>query len=556
MTKDADVLSQFHPLIARWFTRQFVVPTGVQVESWRRIADGEHVLITAPTGSGKTFAAFLWAINQLVTGNFTPGHTSILYVSPLRALNNDIRRNLLGPLDKLRQDFQQAGVSFPNIRVETRSGDTPPSERERMQRHPPEILITTPESLNLLLSSHGGRSILRGIATVIIDEVHAVLGENGSGKTTLMNVLYGLYAPDDGRIEIRGARVAFASPRDAIARGVREFDFLRAAEPYKIRLADGVRQTATLRVWAPTLRGRLHRAMRRAALWIRGEAAGAAAAPRGRAAEGALRPTARPGGAVSVRRYRPGDEEAMADLYNAAHGHLAGFIERSGERLGWFLSRPGLERDGICVAERGDRLVGYAVVTSEGDILELAADPGDPWPVADALLAAAEAYVLARGGDRVAVLLPPAYAAHDVALWDRGYGLRPESLGQWVLMDAASVMEAILGEKLREGTAPPPGRFLLRVARGLYADPLPPCIHITVSREAVKVSTEEGAADVTIAVTAEDLAELIYGGGRPAASWAAGRMRIRPRHRVVRGLALLRALQVTDAWYFPMVDCR
>jgi ATP-dependent Lhr-like helicase len=169
-------LSQFHPLIARWFVERVGQPTAVQEESWQKITGGEHLLITAPTGSGKTLAAFLWAINQLVTGQFHTGHTSVLYVSPLKALNNDIQRNLLGPLGKLREIFLEAGTGFPDIGVRTRSGDTPPSDRLQMQRRPPEILITTPESLNLLLSSAGGRSILRGISTIILDEVHAVVG--------------------------------------------------------------------------------------------------------------------------------------------------------------------------------------------------------------------------------------------------------------------------------------------------------------------------------------------------------------------------------------------
>ena len=152
-------LSQFHPLIARWFVERVGQPTEVQELSWQKITGGENLLITAPTGSGKTLAAFLWAINQLVTSQFPTGHTSVLYVSPLKALNNDIQRNLLGPLSELREIFLEAGTDFPDIGVRTRSGDTPPSDRLQMQRHPPEILITTPESLNLLLSSAGGRSI-------------------------------------------------------------------------------------------------------------------------------------------------------------------------------------------------------------------------------------------------------------------------------------------------------------------------------------------------------------------------------------------------------------
>ena len=168
--------SRFHPLVAKWFTEKIGKPTDVQAQAWRKIADGEHVLITAPTGSGKTLTAFLWSINQLVTGTLPIGHTSVLYVSPLKALNNDIRRNLLEPLHGLRQVFEQSGNAFPNIRVLTRSGDTPQSDRRQMQRRPPEILITTPESLNLLLSSNSGRSVLTKISTVILDEIHAVVG--------------------------------------------------------------------------------------------------------------------------------------------------------------------------------------------------------------------------------------------------------------------------------------------------------------------------------------------------------------------------------------------
>ena len=176
MNENQDPLSLFHPLIRKWFTERLGPPTGIQSHAWPEIALGRHVLVTAPTGSGKTLTAFLWAINQLVTGAWTPGRTRVLYVSPLKALNNDIQRNLATPLEELRSYFLRAGEAFPPIGLLTRSGDTPEEERRRMRRLPPEILITTPESLNLLLSSRSGREMLTGIATVILDEIHAVIG--------------------------------------------------------------------------------------------------------------------------------------------------------------------------------------------------------------------------------------------------------------------------------------------------------------------------------------------------------------------------------------------
>jgi ATP-dependent helicase Lhr and Lhr-like helicase len=174
--QNIDILSLFHPVITRWFRERIGEPTDVQAQSWQHISHNEHVLITAPTGSGKTLAAFLWAINQLVGGQIGTGYTSTLYISPLKALNNDIQRNLLRPLQEIKEQFLKAGLDFPEIAVETRSGDTPQSERARMQRHPPEILITTPESLNLLVSSTGGRATLKNLSSVILDEIHAVLG--------------------------------------------------------------------------------------------------------------------------------------------------------------------------------------------------------------------------------------------------------------------------------------------------------------------------------------------------------------------------------------------
>ena len=169
-------LDQFHPLVAGWFRDNLGPPTDVQQQSWPKIAAGEHLLITAPTGSGKTLTAFLWAINQFIDGKLDTGQTRVLYISPLKALNNDIQRNLTRPLQDLAQIFADADIPFPDIKVSTRSGDTDAGDRRRMLRHPPEILITTPESLNLLLSSKGGRGLLHGIDTLILDEIHAVVG--------------------------------------------------------------------------------------------------------------------------------------------------------------------------------------------------------------------------------------------------------------------------------------------------------------------------------------------------------------------------------------------
>ena len=169
-------MSIFHPLIRAWFSERFREPTASQREAWPHIAAGEHVLVTAPTGSGKTLTAFLWALDQLARGAWAPGAVRVLYISPLRALNNDIRRNLLAPLAELREVFEAAGAQWPPLDVATRSGDTPPAARRRMLRHPPEILITTPESLNILLTSASGAALLQHVQSVIIDEVHAVAG--------------------------------------------------------------------------------------------------------------------------------------------------------------------------------------------------------------------------------------------------------------------------------------------------------------------------------------------------------------------------------------------
>src|SRR3954469_21260461 len=158
-----DPLAAFSAATREWFGRAFAAPTPAQLLGWPAIATGEHVLIQAPTGSGKTLTACLYAIDRV---NQRPGEgLRVLYVSPLKALNYDIERNLRGPL---------AGLES-SVRVAVRTGDTPAKERREMIKTPPDILITTPESLYLLLTS-AARETLRGVETLILDEVHAVAG--------------------------------------------------------------------------------------------------------------------------------------------------------------------------------------------------------------------------------------------------------------------------------------------------------------------------------------------------------------------------------------------
>src|SRR5437868_8710246 len=167
----------FHPSVAEWFERSFAAPTAAQVEAWPAIQAGRHVLIAAPTGSGKTLAAFLAAIDALVKqGLDAPldDATQIVYVSPLKALSNDIKRNLEAPLAGIREALRRRGLPDVDIRTWVRTGDTAPGERERMRRSPPHIVVTTPESLYILLGSESGRKMLTTTRTVIVDEIHAV----------------------------------------------------------------------------------------------------------------------------------------------------------------------------------------------------------------------------------------------------------------------------------------------------------------------------------------------------------------------------------------------
>ncbi len=170
-------LSRFHPIIAEWFRARFGSPTDVQARSWPAIVPGDDVLIAAPTGSGKTLAAFLSCLDALFKQALAGGledRTQVVYVSPLKALSNDIQKNLHEPLAEISERAQAAGLPRPEIRVAVRTGDTPGPARQQMVRRPPHILITTPESLYLLLTAEKSRRMLNDIRTVIVDEIHAV----------------------------------------------------------------------------------------------------------------------------------------------------------------------------------------------------------------------------------------------------------------------------------------------------------------------------------------------------------------------------------------------
>jgi ATP-dependent helicase Lhr and Lhr-like helicase len=171
-------LSDFHPVIARWFEQKFGQPTPPQRHGWEAIREGRHTLIAAPTGSGKTLAAFLEELDRLFREGLEsplPDETRVVYVSPLKALSADIHLNLGEPRREIRKLAEEMGYQAPRITAAIRSGDTPTSERAAMLRKPPHILVTTPESLYLMLTAQRSREMLRTVRTVIVDEIHAVL---------------------------------------------------------------------------------------------------------------------------------------------------------------------------------------------------------------------------------------------------------------------------------------------------------------------------------------------------------------------------------------------
>ena len=228
----------FHPLIRQWFQNRFGEPTKPQTLGWPSIAAGKHTLIAAPTGSGKTLAAFLVCLDRLwrdwLDGELQDG-IRVVYVSPLKALSNDIERNLQTPLAEIRQLAIDSGYDPPPIRTAVRTGDTPSSARQKMLRQPPHVLVTTPESLYLLVTSEKSREILTSVDTVIVDEIHALARDKrGSHLALTLERLTTLCAR--GQCDKPPTRIGLSAtqrPIDQIAR------FLVGSEVEEVRLFSG-----------------------------------------------------------------------------------------------------------------------------------------------------------------------------------------------------------------------------------------------------------------------------------------------------------------------------
>ncbi|TCL86195.1 Lhr family ATP dependent helicase [Curtobacterium sp. PhB142] len=238
-----DVFERFSPATAEWFRGAFDAPTPAQAGAWDAISTGQHALVIAPTGSGKTLASFLWSIDRLISATDRPPakqRTRVLYVSPLKALGVDVERNLRSPLVGITQTARRLGTEPPEVTVGVRSGDTPSSDRQKLLRQPPDILITTPESLYLMLTSQA-RETLVNVDTVIVDEVHAVAStKRGAHLAVSLERLDDLLDKPVQRIGLS----ATVRPPEEVAR------FLGGRAPVTI-IAPPAQKTFDLRVVVP-----------------------------------------------------------------------------------------------------------------------------------------------------------------------------------------------------------------------------------------------------------------------------------------------------------------
>jgi len=371
---EPDPLASFHPLVRQWFYQQYKEPTPVQAAAWPRIARGENVLAVAPTGNGKTLAAFLDALSRLVWGalppssaaafpaaaaaltqssppaaaargaaaaahpgsGFEPGRLSVLYVSPLKALNEDIRRNLEQPLGGIRALASAQGITLPELRVDLRSGDSSEAERRRFLSRPPAILCTTPESLAILLDSPRARLVLSGLRLLVLDEIHSVLGtKRGS-----------LLACSVGRLELlaggfqRLALSATVNPPELAARFVGGLIMESGPDggpvyrerPFSIVVAPGERKIELSVCWpqAPSTA----EALRGASVAAVSGKSGAADADSGQGGPAALPRAAGPAGRLSLEESR----------YSAIIPALEGRLREAGALLVFTDSRRRAER--------------------------------------------------------------------------------------------------------------------------------------------------------------------------------------------------------------------
>ena len=229
-----DPLAAFSEPTRAWFQAAFAEPTAAQVGAWDAIGRGQHALVVAPTGSGKTLSAFLWSLDRLATAAVPAKkqRCRVLYISPLKALAVDVERNLRAPLAGIRHTADRLGVTVPEIRVGLRSGDTSPADRRRLTTSPPDIMITTPESLFLMLTSQA-REVLRSVETVIVDEVHAVAGtKRGAHLALSLERLDALLARPAQRIGLS----ATVRPLEEVAR------FLGGPAPVEIVAPPSVKE--------------------------------------------------------------------------------------------------------------------------------------------------------------------------------------------------------------------------------------------------------------------------------------------------------------------------